>query len=210
MYGYVCKNIEIHNAQSRQLVMKFAFYYGIWLLITLPPTTRCCKRVQSPHEFSPQLLSLFLQDILIHVNNYPTRCNNIQFIYICKLLYMFRVVSPPIIRSSYHCISHYWDSYCYLSWAWVTLTTGSSNGLSTVDTVTWAPDDRCRYHPKRVEQFADINKLYIVASCWIIVNTYYAMHGPLNIKVKIPMLYKYSIIVRSRHNSIFVSYIAYV
>ena len=41
---------------------------------------------------------------VICVNNCPTRCNNIQFIYICKLLYMFRVVSPPIIRSSYHCI----------------------------------------------------------------------------------------------------------
>ena len=28
-------------------------------------------------------------------NNYPTRCNNIQFIYICKLLYMFQVVFHP-------------------------------------------------------------------------------------------------------------------
>jgi len=52
----------------------------------------------------------------------------------------------------------------------------------TVDTVIWAPDDRWRYHPKHVEQFADINKLYIVASCWIIIDTYYAMHAPLNIK----------------------------
>ena len=33
----------------------------------------------------------------------------------------------------------------------------------TVDTVIWAPDDGWRYHPKHVEQFADINKLYIVA-----------------------------------------------
>jgi len=37
-------------------------------------------------------------------NNYPTRCNNVQFIYICTLLYMFRVVCSPIISSSYHCI----------------------------------------------------------------------------------------------------------
>ena len=36
--------------------------------------------------------------------NYPTRCNNIQFIYVYKLFYMFWVVSLPIIRSSYHCI----------------------------------------------------------------------------------------------------------
>jgi len=52
----------------------------------------------------------------------------------------------------------------------------------TVDTVIWAPDDGWRHHPKHVEQFTDINKLYIVASCWIIIDTYYTMHGPLNIK----------------------------
>ena len=51
----------------------------------------------------------------------------------------------------------------------------------TVDTVTRAPGDGWRYHPKRVEQFADIKKLYTVASCWTIIATYYAMHGPLNI-----------------------------
>jgi hypothetical protein len=51
-------------------------------------------------------------EITKHVNNCPTRCNNIQFIYICKLLYMFRVVTSLIIRSSYHCVCsvwHYWD-----------------------------------------------------------------------------------------------------
>jgi hypothetical protein len=34
--------------------------------------------------------------------------NNIQFIYICKLLYMFRVVTALIIRSSYYCIYSIW------------------------------------------------------------------------------------------------------
>jgi len=52
----------------------------------------------------------------------------------------------------------------------------------TVYTLLWAPDDGWSYHPKHVEQFADINKLCIVASCWTIIDTYYAMHGPLNIK----------------------------
>ena len=56
-----------------------------------------------------------------------------------------------------------------------------------VDTVKWAPDDGLRYHPKHVEQFADINKMYIIASCWIIIDTYYAMYGPMNIKLKIPI-----------------------
>jgi len=39
---------------------------------------------------------------IICVNNYPARCNNIHFIYICKLLYVFRLVSPPTISSSCH------------------------------------------------------------------------------------------------------------
>ena len=52
----------------------------------------------------------------------------------------------------------------------------------TVDTVIWAPCYGWRYHPKHVEQFADVNKLYIVASFWIIIDTYYAMYRPLNIK----------------------------
>jgi hypothetical protein len=29
------------------------------------------------------------------------------------------------------------------------------------------PDDGWKYHPKHVEQFPDINKLYDDASCWI-------------------------------------------
>jgi len=40
-----------------------------------------------------------------------------------------------------------------------------------LDTGTWAPDDGWRYHPKHVEQFTDINKLYIIASCWTIIDT---------------------------------------
>ena len=44
-------------------------------------------------------------NILICMRNYisiyiQTRCNVTQFIYIWKLLYMFRVVPPPIIRSA--------------------------------------------------------------------------------------------------------------
>jgi len=48
---------------------------------------------------------------------YPTRCNDTQFIYTWKLLYMFRVVPPPIIKSAYNCIYSIWylsHRYCYL------------------------------------------------------------------------------------------------
>jgi len=36
---------------------------------------------------------------------------------------------------------------------------------------TAVPDEGFRYHPKHVERFADINKLYIVAPCSIIIDT---------------------------------------
>jgi hypothetical protein len=115
----------------------------------------------------------------IYINNCPTRCKNIQFIYICKLLYMFRVATPLIIRSSYHYIYsiwYYWDrTATCLERDWIgtvsqpdTFQTGSSTVSvmpDTADTVIWAPDDECSYHWKRVENFTNINKLYIVASC---------------------------------------------
>jgi len=37
--------------------------------------------------------------------------------YMWKLLYLFRVVTPPIIRSAYNCIYSIWylsHRYCYL------------------------------------------------------------------------------------------------
>jgi len=52
---------------------------------------------------------------------YPTRCNFTQFIYIWKLLYMFRVVPPPIIRSAYNCIYSIWylsQRYYHLPLSW--------------------------------------------------------------------------------------------
>ena len=60
----------------------------------------------------------------------------------------------------------------------------ASTTPDTVDTGIWASNDGRRYHPKHVEQLADINKLHIVASCWTIIDTNYAMHGPYNIKNK--------------------------
>jgi len=55
-------------------------------------------------------------------NIYPTRCNITQFIW--KMLHMFRVVPPPIVRSANNCIysilylSH---RYCYLPLSWKSL-----------------------------------------------------------------------------------------
>ena len=49
--------------------------------------------------------------INVNVNKCPTRCNYTQFI--CKLLYMFRLVFPLIIRST--------NNYIYSIWYWSTL-----------------------------------------------------------------------------------------
>ena len=64
-----------------------------------------------------------------------------------KLLYMFRVVSPPIIRSAHDRIYSIWylsNRYCYLLLSW--------KSWNAVNTVVSAPDDGWRYHPKHVEQ----------------------------------------------------------
>jgi len=48
-------------------------------------------------------------------------CRWRTLIYIWKLLYMFRVVLPPIIRSAYKCIYNIWclsHRYCYLPLSW--------------------------------------------------------------------------------------------
>ena len=52
---------------------------------------------------------------------YPTRCTVTQFMYFWKVLYMFRVVSPPIIRSTHNCIYSIWylsNRNCYLPLSW--------------------------------------------------------------------------------------------
>jgi hypothetical protein len=59
----------------------------------------------------------FMGPCIVH----PTRCNVTQFIYIWKLLYMFRVVLPPNVRSSYNYIYSIWylsHRSCYLPLSW--------------------------------------------------------------------------------------------
>jgi hypothetical protein len=42
----------------------------------------------------------------------------------------------------------------------------------TADTVIRTPENELSYHSKQVEQFTNINKLYIVAFCWTIFDVY--------------------------------------
>jgi len=100
--------------------------------------------------------------IVIYSNIYPKRCNVTQFIYIWKLLYMFRVVLPPIIRSVYKCIYRIWylsHRYCYLPLSWK----------------SW------NQYECAVGGVGQINKLCDVASCWMYIGILLGAHCILHI-----------------------------
>ena len=115
----------------------------------------------------------------IYTNNCPTRWSYVQFVYICKPLYMFRVVSSPIIRSSSHCI-HWTGTAVPIQSRSRQVAVTVLLVLHEVDTVTWAADDGWRYHPKHVERFIITNKLYVVASCWTIIGIYHQTSFVIN------------------------------
>ena len=112
-------------------------------------------------------------------NIYPKRCNVTQFLFyskpvnskdrytvyfIWKLLYMFWVVPPPIIRIANNCIYSIW----YIA-------AGSSNGVTNTRC--------CRYcclrsgcwvvvPPETCRAVSRSNKLCNIASCWIYILEY--------------------------------------
>jgi len=98
---------------------------------------------------------------------------------IWKLLYVFRVVPPPIIRSTNNYIYSIWylsHRYCYLPLLrQVAVTVWQIP--DAVDTVVCAPDDGWRYHPKYVEQFPDkINCVTLHLVGYILEYSYYCYY----------------------------------
>ena len=91
-------------------------YAPIYIVGMLQYMSSVCSNIY--RQYAPIYIVSMLQYISSVCSNiYPTRCNVTQFIYIWKLIYMFRVVPPPIIRSAYNCIYSIWylsDRYCYL------------------------------------------------------------------------------------------------
>jgi len=104
--------------------------------------------------------------------------------YIWKLLHMFRVVPPPIIRSAYNCIYSIWylsHCYGYLLLLWKSshsfmIAAGSSNSVTNTRC--------CRYScmcswwwvdipPETCGAVSRYNKLCNVASCWIYIGILY-------------------------------------
>jgi hypothetical protein len=97
------------------------------------------------------------------------QCYTVYFIW--KLLYMFRVVLLPIIRSANICIYSIW----YLS---------NWQIPDAVDTVACAPDDGWEYHLKHVEQFPDIINRVMLRLVGYILEYFYDAWTPVNVKSK--------------------------
>ena len=109
----------------------------------------------------------------IYINNCPTRCNTKQSTYYsASSLYMFRVSTTPIIRSTKNCnysLRHW--SYFLCSYLPPTWPGGSCTVPEAVVTFLCTPDDGCGWHQKHVEWTCRvINWLFCVASRWTIIN----------------------------------------
>ena len=98
----------------------------------------------------------------------PTRWDIYQFIYFCKMLYMFQTVFSSIIRSSkLHTQRQVFVRPLLLPAAsLVRLAAGSSIGL-TLYVQFWAPDDGRKTRLKHVEHLMETSKLRNVVSCWL-------------------------------------------
>jgi len=96
--------------------------------------------------------------------------------------------------------------------AYGTIAADSSNGVTNtipdaVDTVVCAPDDGWKYHPKHVEQFPDINKLFNFASCWIyeyvgiLLGVHYILHiSRIRVKESQTKLQSVCFVTQTVHN----------
>jgi len=49
-----------------------------------------------------------IQRIILQVSQYISDKMQLYTVYVCKLLFFFQVVPPPIIRSAYNCICSIW------------------------------------------------------------------------------------------------------
>ena len=113
-------------------------------------------------------LCLWFCASLIYINNCPTRCNRKQSIYYStSSLYMFRMLTTPIIRSTQNSnySLRYWSYFLcnYLPPTWSSLDTlegGSCKVPEAIVTAFCTPDDGCGWHPKHGElTYRIINRL---------------------------------------------------
>jgi len=102
---------------------------------------------------------LLLSAAIVEYNIYPTRCNVTQFIYIWKLLYMFRMVQPPIINSANNCIYSIWylsHRYCYLPLSWNIIyirQDATLHSLFYLETALYVSDGTTTHHQQRKQLY---------------------------------------------------------
>ena len=107
---------------------------------------------------------MFMVPCIMNLNcSKPTRCNGSQTIlFFAGSLYMFRVLSTPIIRSTKNCHyslryrSYYCSSYLPPTWqSWPRWRKVTAKIIwpvpEAVFTVLCTPDDGCGQHPKHVK-----------------------------------------------------------
>jgi hypothetical protein len=92
---------------------KICLHIFLWLLIVWKQLWKTNNITLNLTFMGPCVLRIFLY-ISNKMQRYTVYCT-------WKLLYMFRVVLPPIIRSAYNCIYSIWylsHRYCYLPLSW--------------------------------------------------------------------------------------------
>jgi len=122
----------------------------------------------------------------LFINNCPTRCNTKQSnYYSASSLYMFRVSTTFIIRSTQkcNCSLRYWSYFLcsYLPPTWPILAGSCTKNMTSPEAVVTflcAPNYGCVWHPKHVEWTCRIiNRLLCVASCRTIINIFQAFQS---------------------------------
>ena len=104
-----------------------------------------------------RILCLWFHASLLYINNYPKRCNTKQSSYYsASSLYIIRVSTTPVIRSTQNC------NYSIRCWSYF---------LCSYLPPTWPSYLGCGWQPKHVEWTCRIiTRLLCVASLWIIIN----------------------------------------
>jgi hypothetical protein len=154
--------------------------------------------------------------ILFHYIHITNKMQRYTVYFIWKLLYMFRVVPPPKIRSAYNCIYSIWylsHCYCYLSLSWkswnccgwrtppTAVPTQTSSNSSTIGAGSnnGVTDTRCcRYSclrswwwvvvpPEICRAVSRWNKLCNVVSCWIYIGIFLRRWDPRMLNYTIPV-----------------------
>ena len=129
-----------------------------------------------------EIWCLWFRVSLIYMNHCPTRCNTKQSIYYsARSLCMFRVPTTPIIRSTQNS-NHSLRYWLYFLLAWPRWREVAAPVPEAVVTVLCTPDDGCGWHPKHAEWTCRIiNRLFCVASRWIINNMWNGKYSIVNV-----------------------------